>query len=334
MPRLAARPAVIALALLACAGATAAAGPDLKLSDLLRGAYKNRREGNFVVAAMALEGILERLDRKSPQRHPLAMELAQLFIVMGKPYRAVVVYRKEKDVPREIATLLSMKQEKRTKEALTLARLERYGQGEARALVALGQTDEALGVLLKGGKALASERGELLLTLKRYKEANEAFGESEDYYGQARALEMIPESREQAKHRYEDAGTQLKLYLKLDALPRRARAEAAYKKAASGPDRERARLYLAQCYGELGDACRRWAKCFAGSANPRKKEQALKSGDRALGFYKLQRDTLEDRAVGGGDLYGIKAVEVLGVAKAIQETEADLAKYQAMPDDK
>jgi tetratricopeptide (TPR) repeat protein len=315
---------IVALALILGFGLESQAGPK-KLSELRVAAYKLRREGNYSAAAQAMEQILERLDKKSVHRRTIALELAQLFIVAGKPYRAVVLYRKQRDTVREIATLLSMNDPKRAKEALTIARLERYALGEARAQIQLGDLEAALKILSKGGKRLAAERGKLLLSLKRYKEAQEAFVEASDHLGEAQAMAFLPGQAEQARRRFEDAGNQIKLHLKHDAVPRFKIARKALAEATSGAMRERARLYLAQCYGEVAGDYRKWAQCFAGS---RHKSRAIKSATKALQYYKRQRQTLED---GGADVFGREAVKVLGVRAAIDGTQAELTNYQNLP---
>ena len=300
------------------------AAKPMRLSDLRKAACALRRDGKLTAATLAFEQILRRLKRTSRQRRPIALETAQLYLVMGKPYQAVGVYRREKDVIREVATLLAIGQEKRTKEALTIARLEGYTLGEANALAALGQTDEALKVIEKAGKAGLERKGELLLAAKRYKEAAEAFAACEDFYGQAVAMELVPDL-EQAKRLYEDAASRIRLNLKTDAIPRFKQAQALHKNAKGGAATESARLFVAQCYGEVAALFRKLAKCYAGAGD---KQKAIKSAQRAEQYFKRQRSTLEDN---GLDAYGRKAAEQLGINKAISEVGEELTSYQSLP---
>lgn len=300
------------------------AAKPMKLSELRRAACGLRREGKLSAAALAFEQILRRLKRTSRLRRPIALETAQLYLVMGKPYMAVAVYRREKDVIREIATLLAIGTEKRTKEALTIARLEGYKVGEANALHALGQTEEALKVLERAGKPGLQRKGELLLAVKRYKEAAEAFALCEDFFGQAVANEMVP-NPDKAKRLYEDAVSRIRLNLKTEALPRWTQARDLFKSAKGGTAAESARLFLAQSYGEVGGLFRKLAKCYAGAGD---KQKAIKSAQKAEQFLKRQRSTLEDN---GLDKYGRKAAEQMGVNKAITEVGEELTSYQALP---
>ncbi|HBP20006.1 MAG TPA: hypothetical protein DEA08_19740 [Planctomycetes bacterium] len=323
-----------ALALVPCGRALAQGGGEpggqpqaakpMKLSELRRAACMLRREGKLSAAALAFEQILRRLKRTSRLRRPIALETAQLYMVMNKPYMAVAVYRREKDVIREIATLLAIGTEKRAKEALTIARLEGYKVGEANALHALGQTEEAIKVLDRAGRSGLERKGELLLAAKRYKEAAEAFATCEDFYGEAVAMELVP-NPDKAKRLYEDAASRIRLNLKTEAIPRFKQARELFKSAKGGAAAESARLFMAQCYGEVAGLFRKLAKCYAGAGE---KQKAIKSAQKAEQYLKRQRSTLEDN---GLDKYGRKAAEQMGVNKAISEVSEELTSYQSLP---
>ena len=295
--------------------------PEASLSDLHRQAVGLRRSGKLAAAGLALDEILRRLAPNSTHRQAIALELAQVYVVMGRHYSAVVVYRKIQDVPREIETLLEMGKERFAREALAVSRHVKYPLGEARALLKLGKQEEALGVLTKAGQPLAKERGKLLLQLQRHPDAAAAFAEASDFLGQAEAVKVT--DQRQAKRLYEDAGEQLKLRLKLELIPQAKGAKERAEQAQDAVTLERARIYYAQTLGQMGQAYRDWARCFAGTNEA---DKAVRSAQKALGFLNSQKERLED---GGRDAFGQKAAEALGVNRAIAEVQAELGRYQA-----
>ena len=311
---------------------TSSAGPDQKpakarLSDVLKTAFGLRRAGKLAPAGLAFEEVLSRLAPKSIYRREVAQELAQLYVVMGRPYRAVSVYRKIQDVPHEVETLLAMPAARYHREALVVSRHVKYPLGEARALAKLGKHEEALAVLSKvSGSGFARERGRILFQLKRHREAAKAFEEGNDYLGLARATELM--DRDRARRFYEDAAAGIKHRLKHELVPGLKVAEKRLKDAESANDSvaiERARIHSAQYAGQVGQAYLDWSRSFAGAGH---KDKAIKSARKGLSYLHRQRDRLED---GGGDAFGKKAVEALGVNKAIQAGEALLARAEALP---
>ncbi|MBL4844804.1 MAG: hypothetical protein JKY65_04690 [Planctomycetes bacterium] len=322
----------LATALILVLCGTSSAGPDksaearpakARLIDVIKTAFGLRRQGKLAAAGLAFEEVFGRLSAKSIYRPEIAQELAQLYIVMGRPYRAVTVYRKIKDVPHEVETLLAMPDSRYHREALVVSRHVKYPLGEARALAKLGKADEALAVLSKAGRELTNERGKLLLSLRRYREAAKAFEAVNNYLGLAQATELM--DRDRARRFYEDASSGIKLDLKHTLVPRLRLAKKRLVDAPNSVALERARLYYSQCLGQVAVAYGEWSLSFAGSGD---KSKAVKSARKALSFLRKQRERLED---GGGDAFGKKAVEALGVAKAIQGAEAALARCEALP---
>lgn len=321
----------LASALVLALAATGSAEPDkptkAKLSNVLKTAFGLRRAGKLAAAGLAFEEVLGRLKPESVHRRTVALELAQLYMVMERPYRAVLVYRKIKDVPREVETLLSMKEARYHREALVVSRAVKYTLGEARSLAKLGKPDEALSVLSAGGAPYAGERGRLLLKLKRHKDAARAFEEAKDYLGRARATELI--DRDQARRLYEDSASGLELTLKHELVPKLKVAQKQLKQAEAANDSlaiERTRIYYAQFLGQVGRAYMDWAASYEGAGD---KARAVSKAKKAISLFKTQRNRLTDK---GRDAFGKKAVEVLGVAAAIAEAEAALARCQALPE--
>jgi len=246
---------------------------------------------------------------------------------MGRPYRAVLVYRKIKDVPHEVETLLSMENARYHREALVVSRAVKYSLGEARSLVKLGKAEEAIAVLEAAGKPYAAERGRLLLQQKRHRDAVKAFEEANDYLGMARATELI--DRDRARRLYEDSASRFELTLKHELIPKLKVAKKRLKEAEAAKNSlaiERSRIYYAQFLGQVGHAYRDWSASFEGAGD---KARAVKSARKAISFFRTQRNRLTD---GGGDEFGKKAVDALGVAKAISEAEAALARCQSLPE--
>lgn len=297
--------------------------PEIALSDLHKKAFGLRRNGKLAAAGLALEEILGRLAPNSTHRQAIALELAQIYVVTGRYYSAVVVYRKIQDVPREIETLLATGKEQFAREALAVSRHVKYPLGEARALLKLGKTAEALGVLTKAGQPLARERGRLLLQLQRYPEAAAAFADANDFLGQAQAVGYA--DRRKASRLYEDAGEQLKLKLKHELIPQAKAAKERAEGARDSISAERARIYYAQTLGVIGQTYREWAQCFAGAGD---KPKAIRSAEKALEYLATQKERLED---GGLDAFGKLAVDALGVSEAMRAVQADLTRYQALP---
>ncbi len=321
----------LATALVVALAATGNAEPDkptkAKLSDVLKTAFGLRRAGKLAAAGLAFEEVLGRLKPESVHRRTVALELAQLYLVMGRPYRAILVYRKIKDVPHEVETLLSMKEARYHREALVVSKAVKYSLGEARSLALLGKPEEALAILSAAGSTYAAERGRLLLKLKRHREAAKAFEEANDYLGRARATELI--DRDSARRLYEDSAGRIELTLKHELIPRLKVAQKRLKEAEAAKNSlaiERARIYYAQFLGQVGEAYRNWSASFEGAGD---KSRAVKSARKAINFFRSQRSRLTD---GGGDAFGKKAVEVLGVAKALSEAEAALARCQSLPE--
>lgn len=321
----------LATALVLVLASTGSAEPDkptkAKLSNVLKTAFGLRRAGKLAAAGLAFEEVLGRLKPESVHRRTVALELAQLYIVMGRPYRAVLVYRKIKDVPHEVETLLSMENARYHREALVVSRAVKYSLGEARSLVKLGKAEEAIAVLEAAGKPYAAERGRLLLQQKRHRDAVKAFEEANDYLGMARATELI--DRDRARRLYEDSASRFELTLKHELIPKLKVAKKRLKEAEAAKNSlaiERSRIYYAQFLGQVGHAYRDWSASFEGAGD---KARAVKSARKAISFFRTQRNRLTD---GGGDEFGKKAVDALGVAKAISEAEAALARCQSLPE--
>lgn len=327
----------LATALVLALSASGSAGPDkpvkAKLSDVMKTAFGLRRAGKLAAAGLAFEEVLGRLKPESQHRPTIALELAQLYVVMGKPYRAILVYRKIKDVPHEVETLLGMKDARYHREALVVSRHVKYPLGEARALAKLGKAEEAIAVLEKAGPAFATERGKLLLKQKRNREAAKAFKSVNYYLGMARATQLI--DRDQARRLFEDSAADIEHGLKHEWIPKLKAAQKRLKQAeATGRidvARERARIYYAQILGLVGQQYRSWALSFEGA---RQKAKAVKRIKKAIGIFRTQRNRLVDRQDDGSepDAFGKKAVVALGVAKAIADAEAALARCEALPD--
>ena len=75
--------------------------------------------------------------------------------------------------------------------------------------------------------------------------------------------------------------------------------------------------------GQIGQAYRDWARCFAGTGEGSK---AVRSAQKAGEYLNSQKERLED---GGRDAFGQKAAEALGVNAAIGEVQAELQRYQS-----
>ena len=220
-----------------------------------------------------------------------------------------------------------MKDARYHREALVVSKAVKYSLGEARSLAQLGKPEEALTILSAGGTIYAAERGRLLLKLKRHREAAKAFEEANDYLGRARATELI--DRDSARRLYEDSAGRIELTLKHELIPRLKVAKKRLKEAEAAKNSlaiERARIYYAQFLGQVGQAYRNWSASFEGAGD---KGKAVKSARKAISFFRTQRSRLTD---GGGDAFGKKAVEVLGVAKALSEAEAALARCESLPE--
>lgn len=299
------------------------------LSNLLKAAYSLRRQGKFKAASAAYEAILRRLTKKSPyfkHKFPIAMELAELYKVTGQERKAIRLFRRNHDTKREIETLLAMKDKKRHEEALVVARLMKYREGEALANGKLGKAEVGLKLLEGQGKKYARARGELLLQLKRYKEAADQFFAARDYHAQAKALSLTSDTK-QARRAWEDAVDKIKFRIKEQVRPKLKKAKAAFKAAKPGVARERTRLFLARCYAEASEAYRQWAASFAGVGNGK---NAVRTAKTALKYLAQQRSTLEDLA-GGGDAYGKQAVKAFGIPGRVAEIQAEQKKYETLP---
>jgi tetratricopeptide (TPR) repeat protein len=297
------------------------------VDQLIVAAYSLRRRGKFVAAAAAFEQIIPRLEKKADKRF-VALEAAELFRVMGKPEKAIKLYRKNNDVPREIETLLELGTDKAKQDALTISRYVKYPRGEARALAKLGKTDEALALMAKHG--LERDRAKLLVELGRHAEAAAAYEAMRDFYQQARALERAGRQRE-AERAYEDAVVKQRADMreKGSSLQLVRTLEDMYGKAKSGVTRERTRLALAKAYGALGQDYRELASAYALSARRDYVGKAPTLATNALNFYRRQRELLEDEA-GGGDAFGAKAVTQQGLPELIAEVQSEIERYQGM----
>ncbi len=295
------------------------------LNQLLGAAYLLRRRGKFVAATAAYEQVLAKVKDKT-SKQVLSREVARLYVVMDRPEKALLLYRRTHDIVREIDLLLALKDDKRTQEALTICRYVNYPRGEALALARLGQSAEALKIMeLKG---LTAERAKLLHELGRFEEAAKVFEGLQDFYGQAKALKAAG-ARRPAERAFEDAIEQIRFALR-DAngnLKRVKKIKQLHKAASTGLTRERTRLALAAAYELLADDYRRLAECYAFSNRAEYTAKAAKLGANALKFLRLEKTLFEDPE-GGGDEYGKQEVAKRHLDVTIAVVEAEVASYQ------
>lgn len=318
-----------------------AAGQDVQ--KLLVAAYSLRRRGRYRAAAAAFEQILGQLNTAikknagsnekltadlKESRRLLALETAELYEVMEKPGKAILLYRKNNDVPREIDALLKTGDPKHHKEALTISRYVKYARGEALALARLGQTDEALKLMEQ--KGLARDRADLLAELGRFTEAAAIYEQVQNFYAQARALKQAGKTRD-AERAFEDTITQLRFELKDESgsLTRVRQITALHRSAERGVVLERTRLALAKAYGRLAGDYRKLAEAYASTGRDDYRAKAPKFASNAASYYTKQRELLEDKnGPDGGDAYGAKLAEILGVAQAAAEAQQEAVGYR------
>lgn len=295
------------------------AGPTA--DDLLNLAYSLRRKGEFREAAAIFEQALRRLGR-GPRKREVALEVAELYRVTKQPVRALLLYRRNHDTARELQTLLEMGEldQERWEEAVTVARLVKDPAAEARALVKLGRTQEALRLLDAQAGDFAAVKAEVLLAAKRYKEAAALFAKVEDFYRQAKALQQ--QGAPEAKRAFNDAVVQLEFEAKETRL-QVVRAKREFEQVPTAVARERARLRLAEAYGAFAEDYRRLADAYFHAGRDPATARAL--AGNAVKFLQQQRQTLED---GGGDAYGKEAVVALGIEARIAEIQAESSKYR------
>jgi len=291
------RRAVPLLGSLLLAVAPLAAGQSA--DELLKAAYGFRRQGEYELAAVSFEQALDRMPR-SARKRAVALEAAELFRTMDRLDKALLLFRRNHDVRREVELLMEMG---RAKEALAVSRLVRYPKGEALASAALGQVDYAVEVLEAGGydQALA----ELLRDERRYREAAEAFARAEDYYHQARCLRYARD-RGGARRAYEDAREQVMFRLQHESLPAIERAKQAFRRAPDGVRREQSRWALAQAYEQAGEDYERLGEIYLRTG----RDRAADLLELAVTCVEKQRDTLLDR---GQDAFGREVVARLGL---------------------
>ncbi len=289
-------------------------------------AFSLRRAGEFRAAAAMFDQVLQRLAR-DPRKRQVAHEAAQLYLVMGEPVKALLLYRKNHDYDHELEILLDLGEQdrRRWEEALTVARLVKHPEGEARALSKLGRHAEALRILDAQGGRLDRVKAEVLLAAGRAREAAALFGSLEDYYRQAKALQQARDAG--ASRAWQDAVAQLEFTAKNESMAAVRRAKQAFDQAQGGVARERARLLLAEAYGKFAEDYRRLAEAFFNAGRPPSVARQL--AGNAVKFLKLQRQTLEDaQGQGGGDAYGVAAVKAWGLEARIAEVQAEASKYQ------
>lgn len=300
---------------------TPSAAPKARLSSVLKEAYALRSQGKLPAAALGLEEVFSRLKAESEHRRPVGLELAQLYLVMGRPKRAIEVYRRLKDVALEVEALLSQADAKSHREALVVARAAKYRLGEARALAKLGKKEEALRALGEAPE-LAGERGKLLLELRRYADAAQAFKAANDDFGRAKAT--WPLDRDQAKRFLEDAISRFELTSKHELEPDLAKAKKRLKEA-KGVEKTRLRIFYAQCLGQRAQLLRKWSQAAARIGD---RDQAVAKAKAALENLRAQRMFLTNR---DRDAFGVQAAKVLGVDSAISAATAELERRQAPP---
>ena len=314
--------------------AAPAVGQNQDLNKLLVAAYSLRRRGKFVAATAAYEQVLAKVKDKTTKR-VLAHEVARLYVVMDRPEKALLLYRRSHDIVREIDLLLSLEDDKRTQEALTICRYVNYPRGEALALArlkganpkeALKLKEEALKLMeLKG---LPADRAKLLHDLGRFDQAAKVYEGIQDFYGQAQALKAAG-ARKPAERAFEDAIEQIRFALR-DAngnLKRVKKIKQLHKDASTGLIRERTRLALAAAYERLAGDYRRLAECYAFSNRPEYTTKAAKLGANALKFFRQEKELFED-SDGGGDAYGSQEVLRRDLDATIATVEAEVASYQ------
>ena len=140
------RMCLVALALLAVS-APAASAQQLSREQLLQAAYGARRTGEWDAATFAFEQAVRDMP-KSPQKKIVALDLADLYLTIGRWEQAMMLFRRNHDVEREFDLYMERKE---YDQALTLARLLNYPRGEGKALAYLQQYDEGLRVLERAG---------------------------------------------------------------------------------------------------------------------------------------------------------------------------------------
>jgi tetratricopeptide (TPR) repeat protein len=326
---------LFALALVLLTALPALAQDQKTLNKLLVAAYSLRRRGKFRASAAAYEQVLAKVKDKTAKR-VLSLEAARLYVVMDRPEKALLLYRRNHDIVREISLLFSLDDEKRTKEALTICRYVNYPRGEAMALAKLGKSAatpaaasaaaaEALKIMELQG--LQVERATLMHELKRYGEAAKVFEGIQDFYRQAKALQASGATKD-AERAFEDAIEQIRFALRdpNGSLKRVKAIKKLHEAAKTGVVRERTRLALAVAYGQLAGDYRRLAESYSGSNRAEYTAKAPQLAKNALSFLVKQKTLFED-ADGGGDAFGKVEVLKRGVDTTIAKVEAEIARY-------
>lgn len=294
-----------------------------EVQDFLRLAYALRRTGEFAPAGEAFMQALDRMPRSEIKRS-VAAEAVELFRAMGKPEKALYLYRRNHDVEGEVSILIEMG---KVDEAVTVARLLKYPPGEAKALAKRGRGDEALQIYQTHG--LHRERAELLRDLKRWNEAAAAFAQVDDKWEQAQALDAA-RSRE-AKEAFEAAREQILARMKVVLIPQLNEARALFEdKTTDGMTRERARLELARRSANLAEGYERLSRIHLRLG--RDKADAL--AESALKAVRLQVQTLLAEAKGPDgkplqDQYGKQLVAAQKLPERLAELEKLKAQAQA-----
>jgi tetratricopeptide (TPR) repeat protein len=259
-------------------------------------------------ATVAFEEALRDMP-KSPEKKVISLDLADLYLTIGRWEQAVMLFRVNHDIPREFEVMMQRKQ---YDQALTLARLVRYPKGEGEALAYLGKRDEGLRVLERAG--LHRERAELLYKMRRYPQAAQVYGLIPDNYWKARCLERARKSAE-ARQAYEDAREGVMFDLREEVLPKVKHARKAFDRAREGVTREQARIKLAEANGEAAAAYEKLAVIYARTKRP-KADQLF---DNAVRFVQRQIDGLLDEQGGVQDAFGALKVDKLKLRER-QET--------------
>jgi tetratricopeptide (TPR) repeat protein len=319
-------PAVLLLALAGAAAAQQppAAGAQVDPRQMIVAAYSLRRAGSYPAAAAAFEAALQAMPR-GPEKRLVGAEAAELFKVIGRLDKALLLYRQNHDFAGEFEVLFALN---RDEEALSVARLVKYPKGEADALARLGRVDEALAILAQQ-PALAKDRAKLLFDSHRFSEAAQAYSQLGDYFSQAKALEALGDPRG-SRRAFEDAKMQVSDDLRHTFLPRLKYAEDALAKAPDGVSRERARLLLARVLGDLADQYEHLALIYARTGQP--PEKCAQLAQNAKGLVQRRKDVLLDVIPGrGADQYGTRAVDYYHLDDRIADLDRQARQYAAMP---
>lgn len=292
---------------------------------LLKLAYSLRRKGEFSASAAIFDQLLRKLGKKDPRRGEVVRELAQLYRATGKPVQALLTYRRNNHFVSEVDLLIEMgaSDRKRWEEALTVARLVRYVRGEIVALGKLGRYDEALQRLEAFAGRFVRDKAELLAAQGKHREAAGVYATLEDFYNQARELQTAGNATA-ARRAYQDAVVQLEFAVKHESRPKVVGLRRQFQQAQDGIARERARLALAEAFGQFAEDYRRLAEAYVAAGRDRAAAAAF--AKNAVRFYTQQRSVLADER-GGGDAFGRAMIEFLQLEATIAEVQGEADRY-------